>query len=480
MEFFCRFPVPRFPVRLQAWRDRGRKNVLNLPDFAEGNLRKSGVLVNTKSRWGYRHVVLVVLWLIYIINYFDRITVLTFLPFIREDLGLTHQEVGFAASIFFFAYALAQVSAGWLADKYGPKKVMAIAVVVFTGVTALTGLVRTYTQFILLRLGLGIGEGHHFSPANRAIANWFPKAEKGRATGFFATSWALAPATIPIIVTSIAAAFNNDWRLCFFLLALPGLVAAWMLYYYVADHPEEMLKKGRLSREEYDHIKAGLVEENTAGVTEAMTIKDILPDPHLWFYSIQLFMTQAVFWGTSVWITSFLYEQHGLSLKAMGFMASVPYIVAIFSTLLGGYLVDKIFKRIKPVALISYLCAIPVLIGMAYIPKGNITLLVITLICIGFFVNIIWGVIYAHAQIRYPKEVVGSVVGIGNGMGYMGAFISPLISGFLVMQTDAGTDFSYVFYMLAGCCAIAAMAVGVLNEAVYVPAKKKDLGSASS
>lgn len=110
--------------------------------------------------------------------------VLTFLPFIQEDLNLTPVEVGQLASVFFFAYAAAQISAGYLADKIGPKKVMYIAILVFTVITALTGAVKNFTQFLLLRIGLGFGEGHHFAPAIRAINNWFPQNEKGRATSF--------------------------------------------------------------------------------------------------------------------------------------------------------------------------------------------------------------------------------------------------------------------------------------------------------
>lgn len=77
-------------------------------------------VVGTKKLFGYRHVVVFMLWLIYVINYFDRISVLTFLPLIREDLHLTHQQIGFAASIFFFAYALAQVSAGFWQTSLAP------------------------------------------------------------------------------------------------------------------------------------------------------------------------------------------------------------------------------------------------------------------------------------------------------------------------------------------------------------------------
>ncbi len=421
------------------------------------------------KKFGYRHVVLMMLWLLYIVNYFDRISVLTFLPLIRQDLGLDHRQIGFAASIFFFAYALGQMSAGYLADKFGPKKVMGIAIGAFTGITFLTGLVQTYTQFVLLRLGLGIGESHHHPPSQRCIAEWFPRAEKGRATAFFSTTWAVAPAIIPIIITSTASAFGGDWRMCFFLLAIPGFAAIWLLVRYVSDKPETMLAKGRLSQEEYEFIKAGLVAEDESGAAAPkVTYGVLLRDRHFWIYTVQLFMTLAVYWGSTTWISSFLYEQHGFSLKTMGLLASVPYAVAFFSTILGGWLMDKVFRRVKPVALISYICAIPILYFIGQVEKGSHTMLIIMLFLSGAFVNMIWGVIYAYPQIRYPKHVVGLAAGLSNGLGQMGAFLSPLVAGFLVYRDEAGAAYyDRVFIMFAICSFIAAVAVCFLNEKTY-------------
>src|SRR5690348_16806474 len=117
----------------------------------------------------YRVVILLVVWALYVINYFDKMAVLYLLPAIRTDLQLTHEVIGFAASLFFFAYALAQLPAGMLADKFGPKKVMYFAITVFSFFTFLTGTVKSLTTFVLVRLGLGFGEGFHFVPSIRAI-----------------------------------------------------------------------------------------------------------------------------------------------------------------------------------------------------------------------------------------------------------------------------------------------------------------------
>jgi sugar phosphate permease len=426
----------------------------------------SNLQAGAKKAWGYRYVILFVLWFLYIINYFDRISVLTFLPLIRRDLELDHQQVGFAASIFFFAYALAQVSSGYLADKFGSKKIMGIAITVFTLVTFLTGLVRNYTQFLALRLGLGLGEGHHFSPANRSIADWFPKNEKGRATAFFSTTWAVAPAIIPVIITFIASAMGDDWRSIFFLLAIPGIFGMFILWYFVADKPEDLLKKGKLSQEEFDYINSGLISDESQ--VKKLGAKVILKDPHLWLYSLQLFFTLAVYWGSTTWISSFLFEQHGFSLKSMGLLAALPYAVAIVSTMTGGFLMDKVFHRTKQVAMISFITAIPILFYIGQVPKGNTTMLMIMLALSGFFVNMIWGVIYAYPQIRYPKEVVGSAVGISNGIGQLGAFTSPLLAGYLVQKTAAGISYDKVFLMFAACSFLAAIVTFFMKEDPFV------------
>ncbi|GAB6155437.1 MFS transporter [Desulfosporosinus burensis] len=423
-----------------------------------------------KKAWGYRYVILVAIWLLYVINYFDRTSVLIFLPMIRDDLGLTPAQAGFGASIFFFAYAFAQISGGWLADRIGPKKVMGIAIVVFSAVTFFTGMVRSYAQFIWIRLFLGLGEGHHFAPAHKTIAEWFPKKEKGTATSFFSTAWAFGPAIIPIIITSLAAAFGS-WRPVFYVLAVPGVLGMFILWYFVSNKPEEMLKKGRMTQDEYDYIKAGLVVDETEEVVEkkkgGMSI--VIKDKNFWIYSLVLFCNLAIYWGSTTWISSFLYDQHHFSLKAMGALVSLPYVVAIAAMLLGGRLTDKVFKnKTKPVLLISYLVSVPVLFYIGMVPTGNVPVIITMLILLGFFVNLSFGAIYAYPQIRYPKSIVGSAIGLSNGFGQLGSFAAPLVAGFLVVKTTAGYSYTGAFIFFSALAVCASIGTLFLKEDKFV------------
>ncbi|WML39670.1 MFS transporter [Neobacillus sp. OS1-2] len=416
-----------------------------------------------KKAWGFRYAILLILWLVYIINYFDRMAVLTFLPFIQKDLHLTPVEVGQLASVFFFAYAAAQISAGFLADKIGAKKVMYIAITVFTFVTALTGMVKTFGQFLALRIGLGLGEGHHFAPAIRAINNWFPHKERGRAVSFFATSWAVAPAIVPVIVTSISIYFfSGAWRPVFYVLAIPGAIGILLLWRFVSDSPSEMIAKGKLSKDQdVDDSSVRKISKEEKRKSYGIFLKDV----NFYVFTLCLFCQLAVYWGTTTWLTSFLVTQHGLNLKEMGLFASAPYIVAFFAMMLGGWLMDNVLHRMKPVALIGYICSIPVLWMLGAVEKGNTGLLLTLLLLVGFFVNLNFGSIYAYLPKLYPKEVVGSATGLANGIGQLGAFVSPLVAGYLVkVGANGAQDFSRVFIFFAIVSAVAAVCAIILKE----------------
>jgi sugar phosphate permease len=430
-----------------------------------------------KKAWGYRHVILIIIWFIYLINYFDRISVLTFLPFIQKDLVLTAVQLGWLGSIFFFGYSLAQFLAGYLADRIGPKKTMNIAVWVFTIVTGITGFVQNYWQFIVLRLSLAVGEGQHFAPSMRMIANWFPRSEKGRANGFFSTTWAVAPAIVPILVTQLAAAFfGGAWRPVFFVLAIPGFLCIWLLKKYVHDSPKAMFEMGKVSKEEHDEITASIdVEASEHG--KAYSSKMYATDIQFYLYTVGLVIMLMIYWGMTTWISTFLVKQHGMDLKKMGFYASLPYIVAFFAMYIGGWMADKWFHgRPKVVTIISFIGCIPALYFIGHVSKGDTSMLLFGLAVGGFFVNLAWGMMYSFPSLRYPKEVVGRAVGVSNGVGQFGAFVSPMIAGYLVVTLPDNTyDFGNVFLFWSILAFVGAIAISFLRERSIV-----DFGSFES
>jgi sugar phosphate permease len=345
---------------------------------------------------------------------------------------------------------------------------MNIAIWVFTLATGLTGFVRTFGQFIVLRLGLAIGEGHHFAPALRLIANWFPREEKARANGFFSTTWAVAPAVVPIIATQAAAGlFGGAWRPFFFVLAIPGFFGVFILWKWIQDSPKALYEKGKVSKEEYNLISSSVdVDVEASGKGKNYSVKMFLTDIHFYLYTIGLVILLMIYWGMTTWISTFLVRQHGMDLKKMGFYASLPYVVAFFSMYLGGWMADKLFGgKPKVVMVISFLGCIPALNFIGHVAKGNTSMLLLGLAVGGFFVNLAWGMMYAFPSWRYPKELVGRAVGVSNGVGQFGAFVSPLVAGYLVVvNADKSFNFGNVFLFWSLLSIIGAISMIFLKE----------------
>jgi sugar phosphate permease len=188
-------------------------------------------------------------------------------------------------------------------------------------------------------------------------------------------------------------------------------------------------------------------------------------DPFFYLYTVALFCQLMVYWGTTTWLTTFLVSQHGMDLKTMGAFASAPYVVAFFAMLLGGFLMDKVFGKMKPIALIAYVGCIPVLYLLGQVTTGDTGLLLGLLLLSGFFINLNFGSIYAYVQKRYPKDVVGSAAGLSNGIGQLGSFVAPLGAGYLVVVAADGTqNFAGVFVFFSAAAAVAALCSLFLSE----------------
>jgi sugar phosphate permease len=354
---------------------------------------------------------------------------------------------------------------------------MNIAVWVFTIITGITGFVQNFWQFIALRLSLAVGEGQHFAPSMRMIANWFPRSEKGRATGFFSTTWAVAPAIVPILVTQLAAGFfDGAWRPVFFILAIPGFLCIWLLKKYVSDSPKAMFEMGKVTKEEHDMITSSIdVQASEHGKTYSS--KMYATDVQFYLYTAGLVIMLMIYWGMTTWISTFLVKQHGMNLKTMGFYASLPYIVAFFAMYIGGWMADKWFHgRPKVVTIISLIGCIPALYFIGHVSKGDTNMLLMGLAVGGFFINLAWGMMYSFPSLRYPKEVVGRAVGVSNGVGQFGAFVSPMIAGYLVVTLpDKSYDFGNVFLFWSALAFVGAIAISFLKEKSIV-----DFGSFES
>jgi MFS family permease len=177
---------------------------------------------------GFADRILIVLCLMYLAFYIDRVNIGTVAPNMTADLGLSNTQFGLAVSAFAYPYALFQLIGGWIGDRFGPRRTLIACGIVVGVATALTGLVGGLGSLIAIRVALGFGEGSAFPAATRAMAMWMPPSRWGFAQGITHAASRLGNALTPPLVAFTLTYMS--WRESFILFGLASLawVSIWM------------------------------------------------------------------------------------------------------------------------------------------------------------------------------------------------------------------------------------------------------------
>ena len=170
------------------------------------NIWRSQHTQPSRGRW----YILLMISVMYLITYLDRVNIATAAPQISKEFGFDNITMGYIFSAFVLAYALFQVPGGWLSDRFGARTVLATIVAYWSIMTAATGLAFSATSFIVLRFLFGVGEAGAFPGATRAMQLWYPRSERGFVQGITHSASragaAIAPPLVLLIMINSAGA----------------------------------------------------------------------------------------------------------------------------------------------------------------------------------------------------------------------------------------------------------------------------------
>ena len=130
-----------------------------------------------------RHLVVAATTLMAVLLYLDRFCISMAVRFIQEELLLTRFQVGVILSSFFYAYALGQVPSGWLSDRFGARKMLALYIILWSLFTACTGIVYGFFALLVIRIGFGLGQAGAYPTAANVISKWALFSARGAASG---------------------------------------------------------------------------------------------------------------------------------------------------------------------------------------------------------------------------------------------------------------------------------------------------------
>src|SRR3954470_12223065 len=353
----------------------------------------------------YRWVVLAVLWLTLLVSYFDRVAIATALPFMKVDLGLSPTELGLVSGALLLSYTLVQVPAGYLSDRFGQRRLIAVAIAWWTLFSVLTGAVSEGVLALLaIRFLMGAGEGFHPPALWRMLSNWFPVGRRSLPLALMLTALTLGPALAPSVALPVVSGWG--WRWVFFLTAVPGVVTVALVVRYLRDSPGHADLTARTS-------------PPTAIARRTWRV------PHIWLTFAAFFFFGFVLYGLMSWLATYLITYRGLGLGAAGLLATTPYIAGTVGLLVGGAVCERYFNHIRRRFIaIGYLATAACIVAAVLVPTVAGTGIFLTLA--GFFLYSGLGPFWSVPMDVVAPHEVGLWLGFINMGTQLAGFIGPV------------------------------------------------------
>jgi MFS transporter, ACS family, glucarate transporter len=301
------------------------------------------------SRGSLRWVIVCLTLLIAAIAYLDRSNIAIAASFLKRDLRLSDVQLGVVFSAFVFGYAIAQPFAGRFADHYGPYRVVAVGMLSWCVLTALTAsipanLPHAFMLLLAVRFTLGLGESVIFPASNRLIANWMPSHERGLANGLLFAGVGLGAGTAPPLITFLMLGYG--WRAAFWASSAVGLVglAAWLLI--ARDLPERhsWIRKPELDYIVEERAKA-LEGSRTLGSSHLASWWEIIGNPQVVRLTLSYFCFGYVGYIFFTWFFTYMSTVRGLDLKSTGMYGMLPFIAMALASPFGGFVSDRLTRR---------------------------------------------------------------------------------------------------------------------------------------
>ena len=434
--------------------------------------------LNESSPTFVRHGILSVLTMMSILLYLDRFAVSIASKYIRDDLSMTETQMAWFISAFFWSYALCQVPAGWLSDRFGGRVMLTAFIVAWSVFTGLIGVVHSVWLVLCLRLFCGAAQAGAYPTSAGLIRQWYSVSYRGTASSIVGLGGRFGAVLAPILTARLIIYFVPEpigpgWRQTMILYGAMGLFVAIAFAVVTRNsptcHPWCNPGEQRLIRDEAT-LEASRLEPGNP----AFPWRAFLTSISLWGNSLTQFFTNIgwVFVVTS--LPDYLDKVHGVSLVTKGNMTAFPSGIGILGLLAGGRATDWAIRRfglkrgrLFPLAASRFTAAggyaMCLLLSANFTPgPDNVWLPWLYIVCLSIAsMSTDFGspAIWSYAQ-DVGGKYTASILGWGNMWGNLGAAVAPLIYNRLLGETPTIADWNSVFglccgvFVLSGLCAM--------------------------
>jgi MFS family permease len=398
-----------------------------------------------QARFGFT-----ILFIINVLNYADRYVLPAILPKIQADLGLTPIQEGLLGSSFLLVYAFATLPLGVLADRGIRKNIVAVCVGIWSIATVLAGFTMNFLQLFGVRSLLGIGEAGYAPASLSLLGDFFSKEKRGRILSYWSSGTLIGAAIGFTLGGLVADAFG--WRYAFFMVGLPGLVAA-----YLARRMLEPRRGAFDSAEESDHDIETTQAHGSSKKGFGDSLQKLRTIPTYWILVAALVFSFFTIGGTSFWLPSYVVESFHISVGRAGLITGAVLVGSgLIGTVTGGWLADLVQRR-RPegrllVAAGGFLIGAPLVLVALLI--HNLPLFIVVFVIAAISLNFCTGPLNAVIQDVIAPVLRATAVGLSLLLAHLlGDAAAPFVIGAIANNTSleiALTVTAPTFLFLAG------------------------------
>ena len=394
--------------------------------------------------------VLFLLGLSVLINYIDRSNLSIAAPLIKDELNISGAQLGTLLAGFFYTYALLQIPAGWLVDRFDAKWVFGLGFFIWSASTAVTGLLHGFAALLIARIVLGIGESVAFPAYGKIIGTHFPESRRGFANAVVITGLALGPALGMLIGGNVVDRFG--WRPFFLVLGMAALL--WLPPWW-AWMPRSTPQPKRTPK----------------GSTGVLAI---LKQRSAWGTCLCQFSFNYASYFLVTWLPFYLTRGRNLSMSQMARVGGLVYLLFAASATIFGKLSDRwVIAGASPTTVRKSLATAGNMGMGTFLALSGIApdgLLVPTLALAGAFMGMSSCNIWAMTQTLAGREVVGRWTGVQNFVGNFAGIVAPTLTGFLLDRTG---HFYWAFFITTAVVWLGAISwvfiVGPIEPVEWTP-----------
>jgi sugar phosphate permease len=366
-----------------------------------------------------RALTLILLFAAGVVNFFDRASLSIANTSVRAELHLSATQMGWLLTAFSLAYGISQLPLISLLPRLGTRSVLGAGLTLWSAAQLLTGYVRGFSTFLVMRVLLGIGESPFYPAGVQTARDWFSARSRGRATAVMSMSQTIGLSIAPPVLTWMI--LRASWRAMFIILGIAGLcvAAAWIALY-----------------------RPPAVTSTAFVATPKQSWSELLRHRTVWGMMLGFGGVNYTVWLYMTWMPNYLQAERHLSLAKTGWLASIPFLAGALGMFSSGLLADL---RTRHGASLARVHRSQIVAGMVtsaactwFVANSHSTVAAVAgisgaLFAIHFGGTSGWG----YAQVMGALHSVASLSALQNFASFLIASAAPVVTGWLLDRTHS-------------------------------------------